>query len=308
MIVQKNSKNLFRVKIMQYLFEYSDAFTTPYEAFLQDVRANNFPIKPHWHYFVEIIYILEGSTMVDCDNTSYILEAGDLILFPPKTVHSIYSTKWAALRYAVIKFDASSLTISNSYTPKIQSILESVRQSPLANLYFCAADIQDFPVKELLQDCIRELKDKQYGYDIQVHSHLCTLLVHLLRLWQKNGFQPWNILPAATLGTGIDTITEYIDSHSSEPLRVEELAEMCHMSYSYFAKNFKQLYGKSCKEYIEFIKICKADDMLLFTDLSLSYISQETGFTDCSHFIKTYKKIKGITPGQRRMAHSPGAI
>ncbi|NLG02985.1 MAG: helix-turn-helix transcriptional regulator, partial [Clostridia bacterium] len=77
----------------------------------------------------------------------------------------------------------------------------------------------------------------------------------------------------------------------------------CGMSYSYFAKNFKQLYGKSCKEYIEFIKICKADDMLLFTDFNLDYISQETGFTDCSHFIKTYKKLKGITPKQRRLSY-----
>lgn len=289
---------------MQYLFEYKDAITTPYEAFIQDTRTDYFPVKPHWHYFVELIYILEGSTMADCNNVSYILETGDLILFPPKSVHSIYSTKWAPLRYAVIKFDANNLTISNSYTPRIQSVLESITHDSSAHIYFPAKVISSIPIKTLFLDCIEELTKKQYGYDIQVHSHLCTLMVYLLRIWQKNGFQSGNIPPAATLETSIDTITEYIDAHSNELLLVDNLAKMCHMSYSYFAKNFKQIYGKSCKEYIEYIKICKADDLLLFTDYSLNYISQETGFTDCSHFIKTYKKIKGITPRHRRHPES----
>lgn len=47
------------------------------------------------------------------------------------------------------------------------------------------------------------------------------------------------------------------------------------MSYSYFAKNFHQLYGQSCKQYIEFVKVCKVEDFLLFTDFDLNYISQE---------------------------------
>ena len=47
-----------------------------------------------------------------------------------------------------------------------------------------------------------------------------------------------------------------------------------------FAKNFKQYYGRSCKEYIEFIRICKAEDMLLFTDFDLRKQEKE-GKTKC---------------------------
>ena len=52
----------------------------------------------------------------------------------------------------------------------------------------------------------------------------------------------------------LGSILEYMDLHASEPLTVQELAKRCNMSYSYFAKNFKQYYGRSCKEYIEFIR------------------------------------------------------
>ena len=78
---------------------------------------------------------------------------------------------------------------------------------------------------------------------------------------------------------------------------------MCNMSYSYFAKNFKQYYGRSCKEYIEFIRVSKAADLLLFTDFDLSYISQETGFSDSSHLIKIFRKWKGVTPKQFKKQH-----
>lgn len=45
----------------------------------------------------------------------------------------------------------------------------------------------------------------------------------------------------------------------------------------------------------------KAQDLLLNSDFDLDYIAQETGFYDCSHFIRQYKKWRGITPKQERM-------
>ena len=96
-------------------------------------------------------------------------------------------------------------------------------------------------------------------------------------------------------------ILEYIDTHSAEPLEVQQLAEMCHMSYSNFARLFRENYGRSCKEYIKYIRLNKAQDLLLNSDYDLDYIAQETGFFDCSHFIRTYKKWRGITPKQERM-------
>ena len=82
---------------------------------------------------------------------------------------------------------------------------------------------------------------------------------------------------------------------------VQQLAEMCHMSYSNFARLFRENYGRSCKEYIKYIRLNKAQDLLLNSDYDLDYIAQETGFFDCSHFIRTYKKWRGITPKQERM-------
>lgn len=72
------------------------------------------------------------------------------------------------------------------------------------------------------------------------------------------------------------------------------------MSYSHFAKLFLENYGRSCKEYIKYIRLNKAQDLLVNSDLDIDYIAQETGFYDSSHFIRQYKSWRGITPKQER--------
>ena len=128
--------------------------------------------------------------------------------------------------------------------------------------------------------------------------------MQLIRIWREQGFDTDQAINNSSEVDSIHSITEYIDAHAGEPIKVEDLADMCNMSYSYFAKNFKQYYGRSCKEYIEFIRVSKAEDMLLFTDFDLSYISQETGFSDSSHLIKIFKKWKGVTPKQFKKQHA----
>ncbi|MGO5037931.1 helix-turn-helix domain-containing protein [Roseburia faecis] len=74
-------------------------------------------------------------------------------------------------------------------------------------------------------------------------------------------------------------------------------------------REFSILYDVYCvrhlvpKIYIEFIRMCKAEDLLISTGLDLNYISQETGFSDCSHFIKALKQKNGVTPKQYRKQH-----
>ncbi len=286
---------------MQELFEYSDKLNSPYEAFLFDTNKTNFPVRPHWHYFAEIIYILEGSVIVSSINDSRTASEGTLVVFHPQTVHSIYPNDDRYCKYAVLKFDVNRLNMSNSYSPKLSYILAAAKDDPCADFLFDNSELNAIAIQEIFMSCIHEIDEKNYGYDLIIQANLSTLLVELIRIWRKKGLDTDHISVSHVEAESIHTITEYIDSHFSEPLKVQLLADKCGMSYSYFARLFRQLYGQSCKEYIEFIRICKAEDMLLFTNLDLSYISQETGFSDCSHLIKTFKKLKGITPKQFRM-------
>lgn len=289
---------------MQYLFEYQDTLNSPYEAFTYDASEKTFPVRPHWHYFMEMIYMTEGTGVIECDGRSYVVEAGDMIVFHPESIHAIYAATNELPKYKVLKFDVNRLYTENSYAPKLRVILESAKKCKTADIFLKEELLRTIPVLDMFDECRKELEMRNYGYDIIVHNKICYLLVQLIRIWREQGFDTDQAVNNSSEVDSIHSITEYIDAHAGEPIKVEDLADMCNMSYSYFAKNFKQYYGRSCKEYIEFIRVSKAEDMLLFTDFDLSYISQETGFSDSSHLIKIFKKWKGVTPKQFKKQHA----
>lgn len=287
---------------MNYLYENADILNSPYEAFLFDTTQGVFPIRPHWHYFVEIIYMIEGTSFIESNQQEYYVSEGDMILFHARDVHAIYATSSKPLRYLVLKFDINRLSINSSYTPKLSAIFQYARKSKQTGIVFSANRLQNLPIRERFETCIQEINEKKYGYDVRIHGEISSLLIEIIRIWQTDGFHINELFSIySETESSIQNITEYIDNHSNESLKVEDLAAMCHMSYSHFAKCFKELYGRSCKDYIELIKIEKGGELLLFTDSPLSEISQETGFSDCSHFIKTFRKWKNITPGQYRL-------
>lgn len=286
---------------MNTLYEQNDMLISPYEAFYVNGSDFGDRVNAHWHYFVEIMYITQGNVRVNCDNKEYHLEAGDLILFHAGAIHTIFAPS-KELRYSIIKLNLSSLHSSGSLFLNPAAIIRSARGDERAPIHLRQDEIRHLPIRDWFDRCIMELQNKDYGYDTCFYSNVSNLLLEIIRLWRKRGFPAEHTSPETENGT-IQTITEYIDEHSNQPLRVEALAKMCGMSYSYFARSFRELYGRSCKDYIEFVRIRKAKDLLIYTDLDLNYISLETGFSDCSHFIRIFRQLEKTTPHQYRKSY-----
>lgn len=247
--------------------------------------------------------MLEGTTLVTCDRDEYYLHPGDMIALLPKKLHSISGSSKEHLRYYVLKFDLNRFHDNNGMIPQLKSAILQADSDEHAFIHFSRENLDCFPIESYLQTCTQEYAQKNYGYNLAMHASISCLLLTMVRVWRSHGYTP-PMKATQPADNSIDTITEYIDAHSNQTLRVEELASHCNMSYSFFAKKFKQLYGRSCKEYIEYIRVTKAEDLLLFTDYDLTYISQETGFSDCSHMIKTFRKYKNITPKQYRLQNT----
>ena len=293
---------------MNSLFEYTDTLNAPYEAFLFDANKNVFPVRSHWHYFVEALYVIEGIITVTCDSESFVLEPDSVFIFPPTSVHSISAVSYGPHLYYVLKFDLGQLesSIHSTETGNLRFSALFPASMPRTEA-FLKVDLSGrdeeenrIKVRSLFEGCIREMNGRDFGYFSVTRSYICELLIFYLRRRRKMNLTVREPGETAEFEMSIHTITEYIDNHLSEDLKVEDLAKQCNMSYSYFAKCFAELYGQSCKHYISFLRLCKAENMLLFTDYDLSYISQETGFCDCSHLIHAFKEKNKVTPHQFR--------
>lgn len=286
---------------MHNLFEQSDSLNRPFECFEFNAMNETFPVKPHWHYFIEIIFVRSGTAEIYSDSTRYNVNENEMLIIHPQSVHSIYGQKDKELIYSVFKFDINKIAYnSGTYTPKFRNIFKSAFKKKMP-VHFTKEETMKMNCDEIFQTCIEECRQRKYGYTLIVTSKIRELLTLIVRNWLSLNFSIDSDVLNDDNEYNIDTITEYIDIHLCENIQVTDIADKCRLSYSCFAKKFNQLYNMSCKSYIEIMRIFKVEEYLLFTDFDLNYISQETGFSDCSHMIKSFKKYRGCTPKQFRI-------
>jgi len=256
-----------------------------------------FPVMPHSHYFSEMMLVRSGTCRVLRGNQAYVLKPGELLYIAPLMRHSVESEDGGPVVFDVIKFSGTRLREIPSYIADLRSIAADAAQKHLP-VRMSAEEVRAFHMDDIIQECICENARQDFAWDLHIRALLYLLITGLARFWISRRDALADQLPREH--NPIRDIPAYIEQHISEPLRVEELAKRCSLSYPWFAKCFHEIYGISCKQFIEQIRIEAVEQYLVYSDLDLSQISSRTGYTDCSHMVKDFRRLRGITPGQFR--------
>ncbi|MDE5872579.1 MAG: AraC family transcriptional regulator [Lachnospiraceae bacterium] len=90
-------------------------------------------------------------------------------------------------------------------------------------------------------------------------------------------------------------VCRYITTHLADELSLHQLSEQACMSESHFLRVFKKEMGATPIQYIIQRRIEAAQLLLLLNDQPLKTIADSLGFSDSSHFVKTFKKSNGST-------------
>lgn len=98
----------------------------------------------------------------------------------------------------------------------------------------------------------------------------------------------------------LKTVTDYIEDHCLEPIRLLELANLAGLSETYFSHAFKASTGVPPHRWQMQARICKVQHMLTLGDRTLSEVAAAAGFSDQAHFTRVFKKVVGLTPADWR--------
>ena len=105
----------------------------------------------------------------------------------------------------------------------------------------------------------------------------------------------------------IHSIKDYIDQHPLELKTIEELIRKTHsqIGINLLHRGFRQLYGARIKEYEIKKRLEAAATLLLQDELTMQEITARCGYSSQSAFVRAFKDVYGITPGQWRSRHLP---
>ena len=99
----------------------------------------------------------------------------------------------------------------------------------------------------------------------------------------------------------VEQVADYITTNYQNPdLNLNYLADLFHVSAQYLSRIFRSRYDTGILDYIAGVRITKAKEELYNSDATIETVAQDNGFTSSASFIRTFKKITGVTPGTYR--------
>ncbi len=105
---------------------------------------------------------------------------------------------------------------------------------------------------------------------------------------------------SAAGGGSIEKMIAYINAHLSEDISLQDLADMCGISPSYVSRLFRDRLGIGFVEYLNTLRVRRAQKLLEETGQSVEKIGMAVGFNNNRSFIRTFKQYCGLTPSQYR--------
>lgn len=266
----------------------------------------------HRHEFFEILFVARGTLRNKLATEEMSLEPGDLLITKPYVQHLLEN--WS------VKPDATAYSCSFLPQAVDSNILgiEDVEVSNSPNRYFFESflSLADDDVSAMhitiparliqtIEDIFIRLVNasihQSNASSARAKCDFLALLATLSDCYEENHEtteeSPKAIKIAASRHrNGLRKALAYVHSHISEPITLEEAAEMSGVSVSYFSALIKQYTGVSFINYLTSLRMDHACSLLRGSSESIMDICFQVGYNDYSNFSKRFKKVTGLTP------------
>lgn len=254
-------------------------------------------ISIHWHHYLEIGLCLEGRGKFVFSEKEYSAKAGDVFLAGNFENHVAVADPAAKSRYLLILFLPEFIAPFTGRKHE-QEYLRIFNYNPDSFEHKIAAETA--AAAELSAD-IKKLKrawdERPANYkniiDVLLRKILVTLMGHY-------GASTEETRETEVLRHRIRKSLNYIRSNFRKPIKLYELAEMEHMSETNYRKVFKGATHFGFKEYINFLRLTYAKQLLTQTELSVLKVGQESGYSNINQFYKVFHEYVGMSPAQFR--------
>ena len=152
----------------------------------------------------------------------------------------------------------------------------------------------------LVRQIMEEMQGRRSHYTDSVRGLLYSLVIEIIRLNEeqeaKQEVQGVEMQKHSGV-TQIAAALDYVRMEYMHMIRVEELAQECHMSETHFRRLFESCMNMSPVDYINLVRIQKACDLLKKkTTDSMDIVAQKVGFTTTSTFNRNFKKFLNTSP------------
>ena len=264
--------------------EYFKAMSNP-SKFVSDLLCYS-PVMGHFkrHDFVcdrnkavgfVVIFVLSGKMHIE-QRGHRVVTANQGVILRIDEKHKYYTDKKDVCEIIFMDFNGKAC---NQFMNFIDQM------SGLPYIFECET------VKHLIEASFKAVKAGGEDREISVSQNIYSILTTLANLCKSNKNSIEN--------TDIEfrnKVNLYIEKILNLPVSLDEIAKEFNISKYHFCRKFKLIFGETPVKYIKNKKLDEAKFILNYTNMQIVEISTMLGFSDQSHFTKSFYSYTKTTP------------
>ena len=243
--------------------------------------GSTYPLKcgAHLHYYVEILYMRQGRVRAYIDSDVYDVVSGDLLLVFPNRIHrfedldSNNQYDLFIVNPDIVPDLTERISEENPEDPVIRGVKRNVR---LASLIDILSDVKSFP------QAYRDLLIR--GYFLAFFSEVLEMLPMRVAKSDEN--------------QAMRAVIRYCALNFTKDLSLTILEEELHLSKYYISHLFGDKLGIRFNDYINSLRVSESCRLLRMSDMSITEISDASGFGTLRTFNRAFIKQMGMSPSE----------
>ena len=248
-------------------------------------------IKKNYHGYYQMHYCNGGSASFQVDEKTYTINKGQGILINKNVPHSFCNQSETEI---FDNFEIKFFIRDNS--------LESVLDKMPYPVFFvpCVEPLIYSITTEYIHT--RSLKEDASN----------TLLETILYLITSEARVSESEVGYAIDVTGYSDLSKqvifYLGQHYKEEITLEQVSDAVCVSKNYLCNAFKKDTETTILNCLNYIRVKKSAELLLYSDMSIAEIADQTGFSSANHFNRVFIRYVGLPPSQCRIAYPSSII
>lgn len=256
----------------------------------------------HYHDYIQIWYVKKGECIHYLNGKEHKMTAGDIFILPPNIPHKIISPD--AEKTGLIGCGFLESFISGGYEGDAEYLKPFMVEADEVMPFFTLSGGALKKTEGIFDEILFEHQRKEQYFELYIKANILKLLSVVAREYHKTSYVSNNKI--LKYKRTIAEIISYMKDHCMEKIYIQNVCEMAEMSPTCFSQVFKALTGRTFTEYLRFLKMEKAKEMLLNNPdgKTIGEIASEIGFDDQGYFNRVFKKEMGVTPNQLRKGYN----
>ncbi len=258
----------------------------------------------HYHDYVQLWYVFNGTLRHTVRDKEYLQTPGSCVIVLPFTDHAINT----------LDSDDTPVTLSLSFK-------DDFFTERGFNLFSYVKDDAHFEGHSIPEYSLLDEKEMEVANELAHHllsefapnkepdfDRLATSLSEFMRFFCRTPSPEKDFSLIKERTKAILRAVSYINDHMNEKIMREDLCSITAMSRTEFSKFFKDITGRTTKEFLLGLRIRRAEFLLQYTDKTLNEIADEIGLYDKSRLSHLFCEHIGIPPIQFRHKTRPYAL